>query len=75
VAAADPAAAPVDDLGRPVGIFLLVAALLTVLQLRGAATPVPHGVGPFTTGVSTGEDVRGLGRFARSRSGRPPPLI
>jgi len=74
-AVADAAAAPADDLGRPVGIFLLVAALLTVLQLRGVPSPATHGVGPFAAGTSTGKDVRGLGRFARSRTGRPPSLI
>lgn len=73
-AAADPAMVPAEDLGRPVGLFLLVAALLTVLQLRSAPVPAVTGVGRHARGQAAPE-VRGLGRFARSRTGSPPPLI
>ena len=75
VAIADPAAVPAQDLGRPVGIFLLVAAMLTVLQLRGAPVPAIQGIGRFAVAAASEDEVRGLGRFARPRSGRPQSLI
>jgi hypothetical protein len=66
---------PAKDLGRPVGLFLLIAAMLTVLQLRGAPVPAIHGVGRFAVGAVAEEEIRGLGRFARPRTGRPKSLI
>jgi hypothetical protein len=75
VAAVDPAAMPAQDLGRPVGLFLLIAAMLTVLQLRGAPVPAIHGIGRFAVGAVAEDEIRGLGRFARPRTGRPKSLI
>lgn len=75
VAIADPAAVPTQDLGRPVGIFLLVAAMLTVLQLRHAPVPAVRGIGRFAVAGAVEDEIRGLGRFARPRTGRPQSLI